>query len=148
MFLHSCSINSPFIPSLLIHILTPLSSDGKLKVCLVVRGHWINHFKQELCWGFRISSVTYFSFLFSMAFPAFPLLFVKEKISGVRSRVRKCQEMSGLVAQLTGKWVARIPEPGGLAWLPASLRCRLGMQQEQEGVMWALWQRPRWQVSS
>lgn len=44
----------------------------------MVRGHWINHFKQELCWGFRISSVTYFSFLFSTAFPAFPLLFVKE----------------------------------------------------------------------
>lgn len=106
-FLHSYSSNSPFIPSLLIHILTLLSSDGKLKVCLVVRGHWINHFKQELCWGFRISSVTYFSFLFSTAFPAFPLLFVKEKIGGVRSRVRKCQETSGLVASLQeSEWLA------------------------------------------
>lgn len=44
----------------------------------MVRGHWINHFKQELCWGFRISSLTYFSFLFFTAFPAFLALFVKQ----------------------------------------------------------------------
>lgn len=101
--LHSYWINSPFIPSLLIQILTLLSSAGKLKVCLVVRGHWINHFKQEICWGFRISSVTCFSFLFSTAFP---LLFVKEK------SVEQDQE-----SESARKWVVLWPSLQESEWL-------------------------------
>lgn len=103
MFLHSYWINSPFIPFYSFRSWLVLSSAGKLKVCLVVRGHWINHFKQEICWGFRISSVTYFSFLFSTAFPP---LFVKEK------SVEQDRE-----SESARKWVVLWPSLQASEWL-------------------------------